>query len=163
MFAIERDDAHYPVTQEKKKKKVFLKVPISHLIPAVTLSSALPNYWHLASFRSNAAAPEQKRRECTAIRSQMPIWESSNEVDKKKPEVILFGLGDDNEAEIADNYLEETLCVDCHTWVIIFLLLTSFHSDEASQNGAQPIFGPTPIHGPMKVLAELLASVIIRN
>ena len=44
MFAIERDDAHYPVTQEKKKKKVFLKVPISHLIPAVTLSSALPNY-----------------------------------------------------------------------------------------------------------------------
>ena len=45
----------------------------------------------------------------------MPIWESSNEVDKKKPEVILFGLGDDNEAEIADNYLEETLCVDCHT------------------------------------------------
>ena len=165
MFAIERDDAHYPVTQEKKKKKVFLKVPISHLIPAVTLSSALPNYWHLASFRSNAAAPEQKRRECTAIRSQMPIWESSNEVDKKTRSHPIWScrLGDDNEAEIADNYLEETLCVGCHTRVIIFLLLTSFHSDEASQNGAQPIFGPTPIHGPMKVLAELLASVIIRN
>ena len=81
----------------------------------------------------------------------------------KKPEVILSLYSDDNKAEIRDNYLEETLCVGCHTWVIIFLLLTSFHSDMASQNGAQPIFGPTPIHGPMKVLAELLASVIIRN
>ena len=81
----------------------------------------------------------------------------------KKPEVILSLYSDDNKAEIRDNYLEETLCVGCHTRAIIFLLLTSFHSDMASQNGAQPIFGPTPIHGPMKVLAELLASVIIRN
>ena len=34
----------------------------------------------------------------------------------KKPEVILsLYYSDDNKAEIRDNYLEETLCVDCHT------------------------------------------------
>ena len=33
----------------------------------------------------------------------------------KKPEVILSLYSDDNKAEIRDNYLEETLCVDCHT------------------------------------------------
>ena len=33
----------------------------------------------------------------------------------KKPEVILSLYSDDNKAEIRDNYLEETLCVGCHT------------------------------------------------
>ena len=136
-------------------------MPISHLIPAVTLSLSKLLTFGLFPIQCCCC------RACRAGKERVHHHKKSDaNLGKqliKKPEVILSLYSDDNKAEIRDNYLEETLCVGCHTRAIIFLLLTSFHSDMASQNGAQPIFGPTPIHGPMKVLAELLASVIIRN
>ena len=113
MFAIERDDAHYPVTQEKKKKKVFLKVPISHLIPAVTLS--LSKLLTFGLFPIQCCCCRACRAEKERVHHHKKSDANLGKQLIKKPEVILSLYSDDNKAEIRDNYLEETLCVGCHT------------------------------------------------